>query len=759
MALVFSLISLQAQTVIWSEDFSDGLRGWSTRTAQCGSNFGNVIGTYEITSITVNGAAVTGVTGEFNIMNSLEYNVSFDDGTNYGSVYARYTLSNDVMDSNLDPQGVPLSGRSATADNDGYSTSSTVMEVSQSAFDDWASVLSGIADPTATLDGAELTLTSGNTVIVLTNRGVCAGLFHYVSDATYGTIATQPRQLGSESAANGMAFFNAVMQTWLEDINNIPDDPSDYPEYTTSITSPVIDISSASAALSLEFTQAIRFLNLTSGAPAIPINESQVRRVNTAFEISTDGGANWSDPIELNEELSSGDWVESRESVPIPAAVVGDAQSIRIRFTFGSDFYFWGLDDVAVVERASYDMRINENFYAVYPNFLTPISQADSAAFLADIQNNGGLDASNVQLNLTITRDEDGSEVYNDTKDYGLIVVDSLAENQLFDQILEPTDLAVGSYTGTYLISHDEVDNNTLNDTIAFAFAFSDTTFAKENGQAFRGISPADDVSWTYANIFYVPNGEGFVARNISFGVSNADELTGRSINTYIYAWNGDANGDNFANSSEYGTALALNSYTFSGDEPGDALITIPFDFEGNEVPLADNTHYIVAVQYLNSADNQTCNFLVSEAIDYSAMSFANGLIGLERRPIGLNVGPEPSPDLVLGNFVGNPVPIVRMSIGQTVNTPNVLSEENKVKVFPNPTNRDLNLEVALVNTSNRVQISIIDAAGRTLQNNLYSNFKEGKFNYDLSNLSSGFYFVRILTDDGLRTEKIFLQR
>ena len=759
MALVFSLITLHAQTVVWSEDFSDGLRGWSTRTAQCGKNFGNVIGTYEITSITVNGAAVTGVTGEFNIMNSLEYNVNFDDGTNYGSVYARYTLANDIMDSNLDAAGVPLSGSSATVDNSGFSTTSTVMEVSQTAFDDWVSVLSGIADPMATLSGAELTLTSGNTSIVLTNKGVCAGLFYYSSDGAYGSRFTAPTVMGSETAANGIVFFNAVMQTWLEDDANLNVPPSEYPEYTTSLISPDIDISSATRALALEFTQAILYLNTSEGAPAIPVTETFSRQVRTAFEISTDGGTNWSDPIQINEEVPANSWRETGESIPIPANVVGDASSIRIRFTFGSDFYFWGFDDIQIVEREAYDMQINENFYAVYTNFGTPISQADSAAFLADIQNNGGLDATNVQLNLSITADADGTEVYNDTKDYGTISVDSLAENQLFDQILTPDVLSDGAYTGTYLISHDEADNNAINDTIQFQFVLTDTVFTKENGVGVRGISPADDVSYTYGNVFYVPNGNGFVAKNISFGVSNADELAGRSINTYIYAWEGDTNADGAANSSEYGNALALNSYTFVGDEPDDALINIPLDFEGNDVPLMDNTFYIVVVQYLNSSDDQTCNFLVSEDIDYGASEFANALAGIQRPPVVLNVGPEPSPDLALASFVGNPVPVVRMSIGQTVDAVNVLSEENKIKVYPNPTNRDVNLEVALVNTSSRVQISVIDAAGRTLRNNLYSNFKEGKFNYDLSNLNAGFYFIRILTDEGLRTEKIFLQR
>lgn len=759
MAMVLSLINLQSQAVIWSEDFSDGLRGWSTESDQCGKNFGNVIGSYTLTSITVNGAEVTGVNAQFNIMNSLEYNVIFDDGTNHGTVYARYTLANDVMDSNLDAAGVPLSGSSSTVDNSGYATSSTFMEVSQTAFDDWASVLSGLADPTATLQGSVLTLTSGNTTITLTNNGVCAGLFYYSSDGSYGTPFTAPTVVGSESAANGFVFFNAVMQTWLEDNANLNVPPSEYPEYTTSLITPDIDISSATRALALEFTQAILYLNISDGARAVPITETFSRQVRTAFEVSTDGGANWSAPIQINEEVPANSWRETGEAIPIPAEVVGDASSIKIRFTFGSDFYFWGIDDVQIVERVAYDMQVNENFYAVYPNFATPISQADSAAFLADIQNDGGLDATNVALNLTITADADGSEVYNDTKDYGTIMVDSIAENQLFDQILDPANLSNGGYTGTYVITHDEADNNAVNDTIRFGFVMTDTLFTKENGVGTRGISPADDVSYSFGNVFYVPNGNGFVAKNVSFGVSNGDELAGRSINIYLYEWGGDANNDGAANSSEYGNAIALNSYTFDGTEPDTTLITVAFDFEGNDVPLKDETHYIALLQYINSADDQTCNFLVSENIDYSGANFANALAGLERPSTVLNVGPEPSPDLALASFVGNPVPVVRMSIAQTVDAPNVLSDENKIKVYPNPSTRDINLEVALVNTSNRVQISVLDAAGRTLQNNLYSNFKEGKFNYDLSNLSAGFYFIRILTDEGLRTEKIFLQR
>jgi len=755
---------LQAQTVIWEEDFDEGMRGWSTRTDQCGRNFGGVLGSYELTSITVNGTAVNGVTAEFNIMNSLEYNVNFDDGTNYGTIYGRYTLSNDTMDSNLDAASVPISGKSATVDGDGFTTTSTVLEVTQQAFDEWASVLSGITDPMATLDGAILTLTSGNTVITLTNNNVCAGLFYYTSDGSYGTPFTNPRIFGGTTAANGMIFFNGVMQTWLEDDANIDPsiDPSEYPEYTTSIISPDIDISGANRALALEFSQVILFLNLSSGAPRVPVSETVSLPVRTAYEISTDGGANWSDPIELNENQATGAWTENRQSVPLPASVINGASSIRLRLTFGSDFWFWGLDDFRIIERPAFDMQINQNFFAVYPNLFTPISQADTAVFLADIQNNGGLDATNVVLDLNISNDADGSIIYADSIEFGTIVVDSLAENQLFATTLNPDVLSPGIFTGSYVVRHDSTESVTNNDTLSFQLVMTDTIFQKEAGFIFNdasGITPADDISFTFGNIFYCPNGEGFVAKNISFGVANGDELAGRSVTTYLYEW-ADTNNDAIAQASEYGNALAINTYEFAGNEPADQLITIPFDFEGNDVPLKDNTFYLAVVQYINSSDNQDLEILISSTVDYGATPFAYAQAGLTPRyALVLNVGPDPSPDLGTAGFGQDNIPMIRMSIAQTVDAPDVLSAENKVKVFPNPTDGNINLEVELTHTAQRVEVSIIDAAGRILQRNQYRGFKEGRFNYDLSNLTPGFYFVRLSTDEGIRTEKVFLQQ
>lgn len=63
-------------------------------------------------------------------MNSLEYNVNFDDGINYGIIYGCYILVNDIMDSNLDFVVILFSGKFVMVDGNGYIIIFIVMEIS-----------------------------------------------------------------------------------------------------------------------------------------------------------------------------------------------------------------------------------------------------------------------------------------------------------------------------------------------------------------------------------------------------------------------------------------------------------------------------------------------------------------------------------------------------------------------------------------------------------------------------------------------------
>ena len=101
--------------------------------------------------------------------------------------------------------------------------------------------------------------------------------------------------------------------------------------------------------------------------------------------------------------------------------------------------YMWNLDDVALYDAdptalfvPGNDMQVNSNFYAVAPNVQWPLSMVETFGFLADIQNVGTNDQTNVNLNVTIVNDATSAEVYNMDLSYGTIGSDSLAENELF---------------------------------------------------------------------------------------------------------------------------------------------------------------------------------------------------------------------------------------------------------------------------------------------------------------------------------------
>ncbi|RMF04484.1 MAG: hypothetical protein D6772_00510, partial [Bacteroidetes bacterium] len=51
-------MSLSAQDVIWSEDFGDGLRGWTVNTSLCEAFQGGQYGTWQLTSATISGTPI-----------------------------------------------------------------------------------------------------------------------------------------------------------------------------------------------------------------------------------------------------------------------------------------------------------------------------------------------------------------------------------------------------------------------------------------------------------------------------------------------------------------------------------------------------------------------------------------------------------------------------------------------------------------------------------------------------------------------------
>lgn len=755
-ALLAINLSFAQTPPVWSEDFSNGSNGWTVKTTLCGNITGPAIGQWELSSATLNGAAIPGLQATFSVNTAREYSVRFNDGTNRGEAQARYTLTNNVWESNLNGVTIPLNAVDflyTPADQE--TPRFTSLNMSQAAFDSWGRTMLGMGQPTTTIAGNTLTITSANSSVVLTfNRtSTCGSLWWWTPNGNVGAgaLVGATTAITSPTAANGSMIMNSDYFTTQGLSANVPSGPPPYPQYTTELISPVIDLSDYEFGMSLQFYQLVRFLNPSSDAPATGLR--------TSFAISTDGGETWGSPINVNDGLAVNATPLNVQRLFALPGVQGQA-NVRIKFTWSADFYYWVLDDIAIVEQPRYDMRVNTNFFTIAPNFATPVGQLEPMYFLADIENVGGRTSTNVNLNLSITNAATMDTVYNGNVFYGDIPSGVIAENYIFPTNLDPAELSIGTFNGTYSVTLDSTDLFPSNNVINWQFVVTDSLFSKEGART-RGIAPAAEPSFTYGNIYYTPNGNDHFARFISFGVTNANQLTNRSVTTLLYRWQ-DTNENGTAEPAEYGGApIAFNSYTFTGTE-GNNFITIPVDLDENPVALEDGYHYIAAVQYFTD-DAQSLFLGGNGVLNYSSMVYLTDSLNQPRFNTALVVGQNSNPSFSTVGFGYGLVPQVRLSIGDnsdltgpafTVSSTPQVIKENLMKVFPNPATDMVNVQL-LLNEAQDVNMTIFDLQGRVVARRDFEKVSNEIITLPVNELPAGTYYIRLATPKGINVQPV----
>ncbi|MEL7250182.1 MAG: T9SS type A sorting domain-containing protein [Bacteroidota bacterium] len=778
--------SINAQEVIWTEDFSRGFVGWTANSLICGSNtgaaYGDVsgpdFGTWTLSELILDGEPVdiAGLELEWTFINSTEYMVYSQlpapDIDIFITAYGSYSLDEmNVMTSSIDLDEIVVDGLAFSETSMDGLVEWAVISAGLS-IDDLGFQLIGTGNPTVELmdGGNTLTYTAmdGDLIATYNKRNECGTQWVWspngnVGTGTFGFDAPGTAFVDSDTRANGSMVMRNIFNMFGGDAANVPNpNTPPYPHYASELISPPIDISGADRALSLSLTQFLGYLNTPTEAPD---------GIKTALQISVDNGTTWSDAVDINPDLPADVFRSNRQTVPIPLAFTAGANEIRIKLTFATDYYFWGIDDISIQERIGYDVQANENFFAVTDNRSTPWSQLQPQYFMADIQNNGGLTAENVQLNLTITHNESGEEVYNRTKSYGDLPPDSLAENDFFAEVLdlEPEYESRGTYTGQYTIFHDSLDQVTDNDTLNFIFAVTDTVFAKEAGRT-RGIFLPDDRAWYIGNCYYVPDGVEWYARYMSFMVENASEVIANdglnSVITILYESDGDVNGDGRISPDEYALGpIAFNEYVFDGTED-EVLITIPADVEGEGIPLTSGKYYLAVIQYPGFNEEDNLAISASEAINYNANNFITDSVGIVQYSDVVDLTSE-QPSFFTGGFSGTVVPVVRLTIGDSPDldshthvpfTTTVLPEEYEIEVFPNPATENFNIEFKFPDVQD-VLIRLYDQAGRILIQQELDRVRQARYRYDLDKtIPAGTYFLQLDTDAGSRTEKVVVQ-
>lgn len=493
------------------------------------------------------------------------------------------------------------------------------------------------------------------------------------------------------------------------------------------------------------------------------------------LEVSTDS-MNWTSielfpQIEANE-YGAGSADDNPQLINLELSdLVGGEATYWIAFRFLSDettgnggdgtgcAYSWQIDDVQILNqdsRATDDLSISPSFFAIAPNAFTPASQVEAFGFLADVNNDGSQEQ--MEATLSVQIEEVGGEVVFDAQTtIPSVGVDSVVENITIEETFTP-EAEVAFYEGVYTLSIDNQDATPANNRRDFLFGVSDTIYSKWLENINLAIRPAADNSYAYGNCYYVPNGDGFFARYVTFAVDNADELIGEDANILTYKWEGDLNEDGFATPDEYGNApLVFNTYTFDGTEDG--FITIPLSIDEIGVPLEDDSYYFTVIQY-DSDDELSIDLLGTTEFDYQAMYIRSLIEGSPRYASMLDVGN--TGDFSVVGFGFDVVPVVDISIGESgdliSNTRPRLSTENVIELYPTPTNDWLRVHLDLVEMQS-VELRLFDATGRLLNVRNFQQLQEQTFQYDVNNFAAGIYFLQVRAEKGIRTLKFIVDK
>ena len=483
-------------------------------------------------------------------------------------------------------------------------------------------------------------------------------------------------------------------------------------------------------------------------------------------------------------DTPAGDFSENPELslVDITTVAAGSA-TVYLQWEWDGNYeYNWNIDDVDLYDGdpsnifiAAHDMRVNANFFGVSPNAMWPSSQLECFSFLADIENVGFMEQTGVNLNISIN-EVGGGVVYTDDLFYGTISSDSLAENQPFEDCYTPDGAAGTMYEGTYLVTADSIDEVPDNNTQTFSFMVSDTTFAKETG-ATGSVTPADSNwddgeahSWAYGNHYYIVNGDNYDVSSATFSIgAPSTALVGRLLEIALYKWDEDANStlDNNMDPDER-TKVGSAFYEITGEETINDLITIPLNVPPNlpgPIDVESGGHYVIMVEY-NTNDQNDLFIATSDAINYGAMSYRSelpedGIAGPASRYAGLLGVNDPLTDEPYSSvgFGQDLVPVVRLNLlDNTISTKNLLSDFNVLEIAPNPANNKINVSIDLVENQEIANIRIFDINGKLLLDRELEDLKKQVIEFDVSDYTSGTYFLHLITDDGVKTERFVVQ-
>ncbi len=601
--------------------------------------------------------------------------------------------------------------------------------------------------------------------------------WEYVADGNINKGAYGGVQMTSFSACDGVMAFNS---DFLDNGGVAGDFGAGLCPAPCSgaLISPTIDLSGQNIeGIVVEFHQALRQF------------QSQFYLIT-----SKDGGLTWPDTVQFNTEYPVNSNAISGERKRLALVGYAGVTSFRMKFEYAGNYYYWGIDDVVIINESKADVKVNENFYAAAPTLRTPASQVSEMPFLTDVSNIGNGNATGVKVDLVITDPQNmNAELVKITNNYGNLDAGIVQENKPFPDTYTPPAVP-GRYNGSYTITSAE-DPTGTNNTAAFFFDVTENTFGNLLAEA--DVTPAnymgyvldpwvvgDEVTYYSAgNVYYVKDGKDITVDKVRFGLTNDIANVNETGFVYVdvYEWIDEDNNNECAPLER--VKVGTNSVFLDAAIENARFIEVPvwaLDNEGNanegvEVNLKDNTTYVVMAhtapldpsveryQLLGYTGRTFTAF--DRSTNYSAASLAFDTLGISRNAgslYGLTGTSETDVEErnfeIVQNGSTQSAVFVEMDIKESTSTYDV-AKNTEVKTFPNPASRELYIDIRLEKTAGSVLVELVGIDGRKAASKTFDNVRDSRLKLDLGNVVSGTYNVLIHTDNGVVAKKVVVQK
>lgn len=529
----------------------------------------------------------------------------------------------------------------------------------------------------------------------------------------------------------------------------------------SKLMSPVIDLSSVTDGIVLQWNQAIRQFNS-----------------EYYLELSVDGGNTWRDTIQINTDFATNGPHFINDVQRIPLCGYEGESEFRFRFWYRANYYYWAIDDVLLLDEGFADGETIENFYAVAPNFRTPASQVEALPFLTSLLNNGNQTLVNTTVGIDILNATTLTTEFSDSQSYGDLDGCGREDNVIYTATYTPTpgvptETAPIRYMGTYSLSADN-DGDASNDTKSYEFEYTKGTFAKVRPESEVGedylaaIAPTSGAEYfTLGNHYHVVNGAEYKATKVRVGLGNtaADDISGFFL-VELYKWIDFEAPFGEVGANERALVAKGQALIFSGlPNFRDIEVELESTLGLETVELEDNTDYVLVCHtnpnVTGGAQWRILAASVSDGPEYNyfELGIAAAAAGAPRYGsfFANGAGPDDIDSRTFGSL-GTFSLYAPLTIEQRTSGTEDLNNNLNVSVFPNPAADQLFINISLDNSSD-VQLEIVNLEGKRVMTQTFNNVKADQLNVNVASLANGIYMANIRTEEGFISKRIIVQK